>query len=145
MKPEIIDGGIAVDDRGELIFANTFPLREYKRFYVIKNHAPQFVRAWHGHKREAKGIVVLEGSAIVGAVQIDDWGNPSDDLEVTRAVLTSKKPSVFRIPPGYANGIMTLTPGAIVLVFSSSPLEDSMGDDFRFPARKWDIWQVEER
>lgn len=145
MKPELVDGGIAVDDRGELIFANGFPVADYKRFYVIKNHAAQFVRAWHGHKREGKAIVVLEGAAIIGAVKIDDWDSPSANLEVTRVVLSSKKPSVFRIPPGYANGIMTMTADTVILVFSSSSLEDSMGDDFRFPARKWDIWQVEER
>jgi dTDP-4-dehydrorhamnose 3,5-epimerase-like enzyme len=145
MKPELVDGGIAIDDRGELIFANSFAIADYKRFYVIKNHTAQFVRAWHGHKREGKAIIVLEGAAVIGAVKIDDWDSPDKNLEVTRVVLSSKKPSVFRIPPGYANGIMTMTADTVVLVFSSSSLEDSMGDDFRYPARMWDIWQVEER
>jgi dTDP-4-dehydrorhamnose 3,5-epimerase-like enzyme len=145
MKPELLEGGIAVDDRGQLLFANSFRLSDYKRFYFIKNHAPSFIRAWHGHKKEAKAIFVTEGAAIVGAVEIDDWENPSPSLQAHRVVLSAKKPSLFLIPPGYANGIMTLTPETVVCVFSSSTLEDSAGDDFRFPARQWDIWTVEER
>ena len=145
IDPSIIDGGLAVDDRGELVFANDLLLSDYKRFYVIKNHTPQFVRAWHGHKKESKAIVVLQGSALVGAVAIDDWENPSTNLKVHRYVLSAKKPQVLLIPAGFANGIMTLVSDSTVLVFSSSTLQESSGDDFRFPSRYWDIWQVEER
>lgn len=145
VEPNLIEAGVAVDDRGELVFANGFPLADYKRFYFIKNHEPQFVRAWHGHKKEGKAILVIEGAAVVGAVQVNDWDSPDPLAKVHRVVLTSKKPMVYCIPPGYANGIMTLTAGAIVGVFSSSTLEESVGDDYRFPARYWDIWSVEER
>lgn len=144
-KPELIEGGIAVDDRGQLIFANDFDLSAYRRFYMISNHADQFVRAWHGHKKEAKAIVVASGAAIVGAVAVDNWEKPSSSLVPYRHVLTAKKPAVLLIPAGYANGIMTLTPGTIVCVFSSSSVEESKGDDYRFPSRLWDIWGVEER
>ena len=144
-EPRLVEGGIAVDDRGQLIFANDFVLNEYRRFYMIKNHADQFVRAWHGHKHEGKGIVVAEGAAIVGAVRIDNWDDPSPAAVPHRYVLTSKKPSVLLIPPGYANGIMTLTADTIVCVFSSSSVEESRGDDYRYPSRLWDIWNVEER
>lgn len=145
VEPRIVEGGIAVDDRGQLIFANDFVLSDFRRFYMIKNHSPQFVRAWHGHKLEAKAIVVAEGAAIVGAVRIDNWDKPSPTLVPHRHVLTAKKPSVLLIPPGYANGIMTLSAETIVCVFSSSSVEDSRGDDYRFPSRFWDIWGVEER
>lgn len=145
MEPKLLEAGIAVDDRGELVFANGFPLGEYKRFYFIKNHAAQFVRAWHGHKKEGKAILVVEGAAVIGAVQIDDWDSPDPQAKVHRVVLTSKKPMMYCIPPGFANGIMTLTAGAVVCVFSSSTLEESAGDDFRFPARLWNIWTAEER
>jgi dTDP-4-dehydrorhamnose 3,5-epimerase-like enzyme len=143
--PELIEGGLAVDDRGQLLFANDFVLSNYRRFYMIRNHADQFVRAWHGHKLEGKAITVAEGAAIVGAVEIDDWEKPSPSLVPHRYVLSSKKPSVLLIPPGYANGIMTLTPNTIVCVFSSSSVEESRGDDYRFPSRLWDIWTAEER
>ena len=34
------------------MFANEFHFEGVKRFYVIENHQPQFVRAWHGHKKK---------------------------------------------------------------------------------------------
>ena len=144
-KPEVTVGGSAVDDRGTLKFINDFSLSGFQRFYVVENHAKGFVRAWHGHKREAKAIVCVQGAALVAAVQPDNWSSPSQDLEVSRFVLSSSKPSALRIPAGYANGFMTLTDDAMLLVFSSSSLEESLGDDFRFPARLWNPWDVEER
>ena len=144
-EPRLQPAGIAVDDRGQLIFANGFQLQDYKRFYFIQNHESRFVRAWHGHKYEAKAMLVVQGAAVIGAVKVDDWESPNADLQPTRVVLTAKQPTVFEIPPGYANGIMSLTEDAIVCVFSSSTIEESKTDDFRFPARLWNIWNVEER
>ena len=40
VEPNLVEAGVAVDDRGELVFANGFPLADYKRFYFIKNHEP---------------------------------------------------------------------------------------------------------
>lgn len=145
MNPHILSGGLATDDRGTLRFANDFDLSQYKRFYIISNHQQGFVRAWHGHKQEAKAFMVTQGAAIVAAVKIDDWDNPDATTEVTRAVLAGDKPSLFIIPPGFANGSMSLTADASILVFSSLPLTDAAGDDFRFPARLWDVWHIEER
>jgi dTDP-4-dehydrorhamnose 3,5-epimerase-like enzyme len=145
MEPKLVEGGIAVDDRGTLLFANDFLLSDFKRMYVVKNHSPKFVRAWHGHRFETKAIFVAEGTAVIGAVKVDDWEAPSKDLPVKRVVLSSLKPSIFVIPPGYANGIMTLSTNTTVCVFSSSTLSESMADDVRFPARFWDIWTIEER
>lgn len=138
-------GGLSVDDRGELLFINDFSLQKYKRFYVVSNHQPQFIRAWHGHKYESKGVVLLSGSAIVCAVKIDDWEHPSSDLPIHRQVLSAKTPGVLEIPKGYANGFMTLEPNTVVCFFSSSSLEESANDDIRFPATTWNPWSVEER
>lgn len=143
--PVITKGGSAVDDRGALKFINDFTLSGYRRFYVVENHSKGFVRAWHGHKKEAKAVVCIQGAAVVATVKPDDWSNPSEDLDVTRFVLSGSTPSVLRIPPGYANGFMTLTDDAMLLIFSSSTLEESLQDDFRYPARFWNPWDVEER
>ena len=145
LKPELIQGNIAIDDRGELGFVNDFNFADVKRFYTVKNHHIGFVRAWHAHKNEAKYVTVLEGSALIGAVEIDDWITPSKDLVVNRFILSSKKPSVLYIPAGYANGFMSLTDDARLVFFSTSSLDESKGDDFRFDARYWDIWKIEER
>jgi dTDP-4-dehydrorhamnose 3,5-epimerase-like enzyme len=103
------------------------------------------VRAWHAHRREAKYVTVLQGAALVGTVAIDDWQNPSKNLEVQRFVLSSKNPSILFIPSGYANGFMSLTEDTKLMFLSTSTLEESKGDDVRYDARYWDIWSVVER
>lgn len=62
-------------------------------------------------------------------------------------VLSSEKPSILYIPPGYANGFKTLTEDTILMFFSTSTLEESKGDDIRFD---WDyfgcdFWKAEQR
>lgn len=138
-------GGLATDDRGSLKFINDFDLIAFKRFYVVENHSKGFVRAWHGHKHEAKAVICLQGSAIVAGVKVDDWESPSKSLPVERMVLTSSKPGALHIPAGYANGFMTLTDDAMLMFFSSSTLAESAADDIRFDARHWNPWTVDER
>jgi dTDP-4-dehydrorhamnose 3,5-epimerase-like enzyme len=142
----IVQGNCAVDDRGSLGFINEFEFPPgIKRFYFVQNHKAGFVRAWHGHKNERKFVTVLKGAAVIGVVTIDDWDNPSPSLKPERFVLSGVKPAVLCIPPGCANGAMTLTDDAIIVYFSSSSVEESHSDDFRFDARFWDIWSVQER
>jgi len=64
---------------------------------------------------------------------------------VDKYVLSEHKPGILFIPPGYANGMMTLSLGTKLLIFSSSTVQDSTQDDFRYPSRYWDAWDVEER
>lgn len=144
-NPLLLEGGLAVDDRGSVAFVNAFDFEGVKRFYVVANHRQGFVRAWHAHRREAKYVTVVTGAAVVAAVRIDDWENPSREAPVQRFVLTAEKPSVLFIPPGYANGFMSLTQDARLVFFSTSSVEESRGDDIRFDARHWDVWTVEER
>ncbi|MDH4359054.1 MAG: dTDP-4-dehydrorhamnose 3,5-epimerase family protein [Candidatus Berkelbacteria bacterium] len=143
--PQLIEGGIAIDDRGEVVFANGFDFKGVKRFYMVSNHKAGMVRAWHAHKKEAKYVLVTSGAAVVGAVKIDNWENPSKWVEVRRHVLSAKKPSLLYIPAGYANGFMSLTEDTKIVFFSTSTLEESKGDDIRYDSRYWDIWEVVER
>ena len=141
----VIEGGIAVDDRGSVTFANDLAFDDIKRFYLVANHRAGMVRAWHAHRREAKYVLVTKGAAVVGAVKVDDWDSPSRDAEVFRRVLSATNPQVIYIPAGYANGFMSLTDDLQIMFFSTSTLKESQGDDVRYAARHWDIWQVEER
>jgi len=143
--PRLLEGGLAVDDRGAVGFVNDFDFSGVNRFYTVTNHRAGFVRAWHAHRHEAKYVTVLQGAAIIGAVKIDDWENPSQESEVYRYVLSSSKPAVVYIPAGYANGFMSLTKDALLVFFSTATLEESRGDDVRYDARYWDIWEVIER
>jgi dTDP-4-dehydrorhamnose 3,5-epimerase len=145
LVPKFIDGNIAFDDRGSVSFVNDFAFDGVKRFYVVSNHRQGFVRAWHAHRREAKYVTVLQGAALLGAVEVDDWTNPSRDAKVYRQVLAAAKPGVFFIPAGFANGFMSLSCDATLAFFSTSTVEESRNDDVRFDARHWDIWSVEER
>lgn len=142
---EYMQGNIAVDDRGTVGFVNDFDFADVKRFYTVTNHRQGFVRAWHAHKNEAKYVMAVAGAALIGAVKIDNWENPSQELTPERYVLSAEKPAVLFIPAGYANGFMSLTPDAKVMFFSTSTLAESHGDDFRYDARLWDIWHVIER
>ena len=140
-----VPGGKAFDDRGSLTFINDLDLSQFKRFYIVENHTRGFIRAWHGHKKEAKAVVVVSGAALVAAVKVDNWDSPSKNLQIERVVLSAEKPGALLIPAGYANGFMTLTESAKVMFFSTSSLEESAGDDFRFDARLWNPWNIEER
>jgi len=141
----LIEGGLAVDDRGTVSFINDFHFDGVKRFYVVSNHRAGLVRAWHAHRKEAKYVTVLKGAAVVGAVKIDDWVKPSKTAQIERFVLSAAKPSALYVPEGYANGFMSLTDDTIMVFYSTATVEESRGDDVRFDARYWDIWQVVER
>jgi dTDP-4-dehydrorhamnose 3,5-epimerase len=144
-EPHIFNGGIAVDDRGEMVFVNDFNFESVKRFYIVSNHKAGFVRAWHAHRHEAKYVTAVSGVAVVGLVKIDNWEKPSKSLPVEKHVISSKKPQVLYIPSGYANGFMSLTIDLKLIFFSTSALQESADDDIRYDARYWDIWNVVER
>lgn len=144
-EPILTEGILSVDDRGEVSFVNDFHMLGVKRFYAVKNHKAGFVRAWHAHKNETKYVTVIQGSALIAAVKIDDWQRPSRGLKVHRFVLSAKRPTVLFIPAGYANGFMNLTQDAKLLFFSTASLEESRRDDIRFAADYWNPWQITER
>ncbi len=144
-EPRIIDGGLVVDDRGQVSFVNDFDFKNVKRFYTVSNHQAGFVRAWHAHKKEAKYVMVTKGAAVVATVAIDNFGKPSKETTVNRYVLSEKTPKLLYIPAGYGNGFMSLTKDTQLIFFSTSTLDESQGDDFRYDSRYWDIWSVEER
>ena len=143
--PRLIEGGLAVDDRGPLRFVNDFHFEGVKRFYLVENHRAGFVRAWHAHRHEAKYVMVVRGAAIVAAVAILKWEDPDKDSRVHRYVLSAQKPAVLYIPSGYANGFMSLTADAMLMLFSTATVEESKGDDVRYDAHYWDPWHVVER
>lgn len=138
MKYDLLTGGKVVDDRGSVSFVNDFNFSSVKRFYQVQNHTVNFIRAWHGHKNEGKYVYVASGSALIGAVSLEDE-------KIFRVVLSAEKPQVLYIPPNHANGFMNLCKNTIIQFFSTSSLDESLNDDIRFPWDKWNIWGVEYR
>jgi dTDP-4-dehydrorhamnose 3,5-epimerase len=143
--PELIRGGVASDDRGRVTFANDFDLAPCRRFYVVENFAVGTVRAWHAHRHERKWVLPLAGAALACCVEIDNWDSPSPAAEVHRFTLDASQPAVLEVPPGYANGAMSLLPGTRLMYLSDAPLEASLEDDVRYAPRHWDPWHVDER
>ena len=137
-SPHILQGGVAVDDRGSVRFVNDFDFKDVKRFYQVQNHRQGFIRAWHGHQHEAKYVYVASGSALIGAVNMETQ-------VVEKFVLSSQSPKVLFIPAGYANGFKTLEENTIILFFSTSDLSSSLKDDIRFAYDKWNIWEEDFR
>lgn len=144
-KLKLIDAGVAIDDRGELLYCNNLDMTKIKRFYHITNYLNPFVRAWHGHKIEEKYILVTKGSALVAAVEVDKWDTPSKDLKIQTFLLNDKNPKILYIPAGYAHGYKTLLSDTRLTIFSSLSLSESQKDDYRYDVNYWNPWIIKER
>ena len=62
MTPQLIEGGNFSDHRGTLSYVNDFSFKDIERFYIISNSVTHPVRAWQGHKLDAKNFYCLSGS-----------------------------------------------------------------------------------
>jgi dTDP-4-dehydrorhamnose 3,5-epimerase len=137
-KMDTLNGNLFVDDRGTVRFVNDFDFQEVKRFYHVSNHRRDFIRAWHGHKKEGKYVYVVNGSALVGIVNMETE-------EINKFVLSDKQPKILWIPPGNYNGFKSLEENTQIIFFSTTTLEESKGDDIRQPYDKWNIWEEDYR
>lgn len=138
-KPQIINGGIHHDERGEICFVNDFTLPDIKRFYIIKNHSTKIIRGWIGHKIEKKYFFAVKGSFIICAVKINDWKNPSKYLKPEKFIISEQNPQILFIPPGYAIGVKSQQQQSALIVYSNLTLLESSSDTYRFNASLWDI------
>lgn len=132
----IIQGGKFIDDRGKLLFNNSLNLSETKRMYVVENQDTNVIRAWQAHKVEKRWFVVIEGQFEIKLVKIDDFENPSDNLEVDSHLLNAETMDCLTIQPGYATSIQALTEKAKLVVFSNYMLGE-INDDYKFDSHKW--------
>lgn len=140
---KLLKGASAVDDRGYLSFVNDFDFSNVKRFYSVCNHDINFIRAWHGHEREAKYVYVVKGTILLGLVELDKYNKDvvGKIEDVKKFILSDKNPSVLYIPPGYFNGFKNLENDTRVIFYSTTTLEESKGDDIRLDYDYWNIWQ----
>lgn len=136
----ILKGNIHADHRGTVRFVNDFQFEGVKRFYTIKHPDPKIIRAWQGHKLETKYFYVANGAFKMSWVKMDNWEQPSKDLEIHHKELKDSESELLVIKPGHATAIRALIPGSTLMVFSDKSLEESKADDYRFDA---DFWQIE--
>ena len=138
--PLLLNAGKSEDHRGYVEFYNELKLDYYKRFYIVSNPIEGTVRAWHGHKIEQKLIKVLNGEFLICLVKVDNWDQPSKNLEILEYKLNENSGLLY-VPSGYANGAINLNSDSKVMYFSSLVLEDSINDDYRFDSKYWNPWE----
>ncbi len=143
-KPQLMEGGVALDERGRTSFVNGFRFENIRRFYIVQNHRVDTVRAWHGHLREEKYVYVAAGRAIVAAAGLAEDGRLDSNAEIFRYVMSSQEPQVLYLPAGMANGWRALEDGTRLIFFSTLSLEETKMDDFRFPHDflGMEVWQA---
>ena len=146
-KPFAYESKVSSDDRGvfvpwlkdahQLEFA---PGLAIKRIYYVANYGAGVVRGFHFHRKEWKVFMICAGAAKFVAL---DPEHPEDRHTF---ISSARKPNVVVIPPGYANGWVSLEPHTILICGSTSSFEESLGDDERMdPFTFGDLWTVKGR
>lgn len=139
MNPKIIEGGSFSDHRGTISYVNDFSFKNIERFYIISNSDENPIRAWQGHKLDAKNFYCVEGSFKIHFVKIDNWENPSKDLNIETIIVNASESKILHIPPGYANAIESLETDSKLISFSTLPLSAVSDDDVRYASDYWKI------
>ncbi len=137
MKPKIIQGGNFADHRGSISFVNDFSFSDIERFYIISNSNGNPLRAWQGHKLDAKNFYCLTGSFKIHFIKIDNWENPSKDLTIETVLVSESDSKIVHIPAGYANAVESLEENSKLISFSTLPLTNVNEDDVRYPSDYW--------
>lgn len=137
---KFIRGGISVDYRGKISHVNDLDMSKIERFYIIHQNDPSIVRAWHAHQAEKKWFYVIKGSFTAAFVKIDDWENPSQDLQPEIYQLTGEESKVLFVPEGYANGFKANEANSELLVFSNKVLSAAVSDSWRYDSNMWVDW-----
>lgn len=141
MIPEIIKGGNFSDQRGTISYVNDFSFSDIERFYIISNSEKYPIRAWQGHKLDAKNFYCISGSFKIHFVKIDNWENPSKDLLIETVFVSDSDSKILHIPAGYANAIQSLEINSKLISFSTLPLVNVKEDDVRYDS---DYWRIDE-
>lgn len=139
MIPKIIQGGNFSDHRGTISYVNDFSFKDIERFYIISNSDENPIRAWQGHKLDAKNFYCLKGSFKIHFVKIDNWENPSKDLTIETVLVSESDSRIVHIPAGYANAIESLESDSKLISFSTLPLLKVSEDDVRYDPNYWEI------
>lgn len=139
MNPKIIQGGNFSDHRGTISYVNDFSFKNIERFYIISNSDENPIRAWQGHKLDAKNFYCINGSFKIHFVKIDNWDNPSKDLNIETIIVSASESKIVHIPAGYANAIESLETDSKLISFSTLPLANVGDDDVRYTLDYWGI------
>ncbi|GAB2609308.1 hypothetical protein [Belliella aquatica] len=126
-----------IDDRGKILALNDLSLEGIKRMYQIEHPDSGMVSDWQGHKLENKWFYLIKGCFSIEYARIDNFNNPVPYTLANFKVIKSKDKVVVHIPKGYPNGLKSLEPGSIIIIFSDLILEEAKSDNFKFDANQW--------
>ncbi|MDN3691674.1 WxcM-like domain-containing protein [Chryseobacterium tructae] len=130
--PEIFKGGQFSDERGRLIFNNTFDASEVKRLYYIEDIDTESIRGWIGHKVEQRWLSAIQGKFMIKLIYIDNWKTPYRKSEILEFELSSGDLTILHIPQGYVSAIQTKEEKSKLLVMADYSLGE-IDDSYRFP------------
>jgi len=136
-----IQGGVSIDKRGQIRYVNDFDMSLVKRFYIIKNSDTELIRGWRAHKVEQRWFYLLSGSFELNIVKIDNWANPSVDLDIETIKLSADELQVIHLQAGYGTAFRALEENSELLVFADYGVEHAAFDDYTWPV---DYFQIEE-
>lgn len=131
MKPKLIIGSCHSDERGILLYNNNFDASLIKRIYIIENEKIEFIRGWQGHQIEQRWFSAVTGRFKIQLIKIDNWEEPSKDLEVFTYLIDSEELNVLHVPSGYISSIQSLELNSKLLVMADYLLGENK-DEYRF-------------
>lgn len=132
MGLKVLRGGSHSDERGKLSFINDFNASEVKRIYCIENRDTSFQRGWQGHTTEKRWFSAIQGRFRIQVIKIDDWENPSKDLQSTSFIICDTSFDVLYVPEGHITCLQALEKNARLLVMADYLLGE-VKDEFRYP------------
>ena len=118
MDPKLITGNRHSDQRGILLYNNDFDASLVKRIYIIENENLEFKRGWQGHQIEQRWFSAVSGNFKIQLIKIDNWENPSKDLEILTYIIDSEKLNILHVPSGYISSIQSLEQNSKLLVMT---------------------------
>lgn len=130
-EPSIIKGNSFSDDRGKITFNNEFNAVEVKRIYFIENHNLDFIRGWQGHQIEQRWFICVKGAFEIKVIKIDNWENPSNDLQALVYQINADNSDVLHVPKGYITCIQALEDESKLMAMSDYLLGE-IKDEYRF-------------
>ena len=138
MIPTLILGGNYKDNRGVLKYNNVFDVSSVKRMYIIENVDTIFIRCWQGHKIEQRWFTAVAGKFKIDLIKIDDWKNPSRELEKITFEISNENADVLHIPKGYISSIQAMIKSSKLLVMADYRINE-IQDEYKFPSDYFEI------
>lgn len=136
----VIDGEIFKDHRGVITSLNDFRLPGVERIYFIHHSDTSVIRGWHAHQLEKKWFYCVKGTFTLALVEVDDWENPSVDLQPQIFEISDAKSQIICVPEGYANCLKAKEEDSILMVLSGKIIEEALNDSWRYNSAMWVDW-----